>query len=568
MASTYEEIIAKSRELHAQGDIAGAKRLAQIAIQRRSQPSQAERPQSQQIMDQYDAAVAAGDNAAAHRLLKEATYAATQDGSAPDSVTYNPNTGRMVDLDLKQDPLLFGGRAGAAAQGVGQGVSFGAMDEAVGGLFGAIGPGTFEQNQNYALNVMRHDLQRSREQHPVVTTGAEIAGAVAVPSAAWGAVGTGGKLARVGKGMAVGGAEGALYGFNTGEGGAGNRAENARNTAAWGAAFGGAAPVVGDAAQSVLGRLMKQRAINRMAKSAPTLDDLRQRASAIYAQADNVGGFNRADFDAGNQQLKDYLLRHGMDPDLTPKAATVSSRFDDAATAADPNMTFRELDTLRKKAGVPAGDVTNRTEQALGSKMAESIDDFVDVSNPGLGSDIAEARKMWGQMRRAETMDEAFARARNQASGEENGIRIQIRRILNNPRLRRGFSAEEIAQMERVVRGTAGANILKKIGKVGVGIGQQSNVLGAGLASALGGAVGSTMGPVGAAIGAAAPVAVGTLAQRLGERATQKAAQTARGLVLSGGRVNAPRLSAMQKLLLERIMGQGGGRGSAVLVNQ
>ena len=37
MASTYEELIAKARELDAAGDMAGAKRLAQIAISRRGQ---------------------------------------------------------------------------------------------------------------------------------------------------------------------------------------------------------------------------------------------------------------------------------------------------------------------------------------------------------------------------------------------------------------------------------------------------------------------------------------------------------------------------------------------------
>lgn len=40
-ASTFEEIIAKSRELHAQGDIEGAKRLGRIALQRREQQSAA-----------------------------------------------------------------------------------------------------------------------------------------------------------------------------------------------------------------------------------------------------------------------------------------------------------------------------------------------------------------------------------------------------------------------------------------------------------------------------------------------------------------------------------------------
>lgn len=212
-------------------------------------PPPVERPQSQVLMDQYDAAVAAGDNAEADRLLKEATYAATQDGSAPDSVTYNPNTGRMVDLDLKEDPMLFGGRGGAALQGGGQGLGFGLFDEAVGALHGVTGGGTYQQNYDYARDVMRHDLQRSREQYPITTIGAEVLGGVGSGLGATSAVPAARTMAgTMGQNIGLGAGLGALYGFGAGEGD--GRVKNALNQGAIGGIVGAAAQPLAWAART------------------------------------------------------------------------------------------------------------------------------------------------------------------------------------------------------------------------------------------------------------------------------------------------------------------------------
>ena len=124
------------------------------------------KPRSQQLMDEYERAEAAGDYARADELLRKATYAATQDGTAPDSVAYNPATGGMEDMALRGDR----GRLSAAAQGMGQGVSFGGMDEVVGLGHGLMGPGTYEQNRDYALASMRGDLAAGRRDYPVTAS--------------------------------------------------------------------------------------------------------------------------------------------------------------------------------------------------------------------------------------------------------------------------------------------------------------------------------------------------------------------------------------------------------------
>lgn len=155
---------------------------------------------------------------------------------------------------------------------------------------------------------------------------------------------------------------------------------------------------------------------------------------------------------------------------------------------------------------------------------------------------MADARKLWGQLRRTELVDEAVAKAQNQGSGFENGLRTQFRSILNSPQKRKGFSPDEISAFEDVVQGTAKGNLLKKAGKLGIGQNAQSN----GLASIVGF---GTLGPI-------API-IGTMAQRSSEKSTQKAADFARALTASGGRAPKKEISAMQRMLIENLTRRG-----------
>lgn len=246
--ATYDELIAAARQADASGNTDDARRLLEMAVALRDsappaaeQAMPTERPLSQQLMDQYKQAEAAGDYETADRLLSEASYAATQDGTAPASVAYNPRTGRMEDMALRQG----NGRLDAAAQGFGQGVSFGTMDEAVGALYGMTGPGTYEQNRDYALASMRADLASARENHPIIAYGSEIGGGTL--SSLGGASALGIQAAptlggRAVQGGIMGGIEGGIYGFGTGEGGGQNRAQEAARGAAIGLVAGAVAP--------------------------------------------------------------------------------------------------------------------------------------------------------------------------------------------------------------------------------------------------------------------------------------------------------------------------------------
>ena len=297
--------------------------------------------------------------------------------------------------------------------GLAQGMSFGFADEAMAPLL-AMAKG---MDRESALQFMRDRIDLGRKENPISAYGSEIAGAMAAPAAALkGGSGLLGNMARSG---AVAGGEGLLYGFGTGEGGAAERSRNAAKTGIISALLGAAAPVVGVAAKSIYGNVAKRAAVRKAVNSAPSLDDMRAAANRLYAQADVSAPMSRGDFANAATGMLDEAARKGLDADLTPGAAKVADRITDAATTPDPNIGFRELDILRRKAGIPAGNFANRTESALGTKMVEGIDNFVDSADPALGKLVSDARDMWGRLRRSDTIQKAMKRA-EEAVGQLN----------------------------------------------------------------------------------------------------------------------------------------------------
>lgn len=422
-----------------------------------------------------------------------------------------------------------GGTLANAARGALQGLTFGTGDEIVAAGVSALSDKTYDQ----ALADERQRIEMGRSESPVASYGGEIAGAMAMPL---GALSGGGSLgARVGRSAVTSGLLGGAYGFGTGEGGLANRLSNAAGVGAVSGAIGGLLPIVGAGASRVYNRAMERAAANRAIKAAPTPQALRNEASAIYNAADNAV-LPRQPFTSEAQSMVANAARQGMDPDLTPGAAKVADRIMDAATSPDPNLPFSELDILRRKAGVPAGNLSNRTESAIGSQFVGAIDDFVEGVDPALSKEIGKARDMWGRLRRSDLIENAIERAKNQASGFENGLRVQFRAILNNPKLLRGFSEAERNAMREVVEGTTFGNLMKKIGVVGLSGGQGGTGLGMATGAGMGATVGTMMGgPIGGAIGGVLPLAIGTGAKKLAERATTKAAERAQGLVAAGG---------------------------------
>ncbi len=437
-------------------------------------------------------------------------------------------------------------RLGAATQGAIDTVTFGAADELGAAMVAPFVGGTYADVRDAA----RQGSADAFSARPGYYIGGSVAGGLAVPGAGAGraisAAPTVGRAALAGAG--IGAATGAATGFGMGEGGLANRLASAGQSAVIGAGLGGVVGAAGNKLERAVQAFRQRRALMG---SAPSEAELQTAAGEIFRRADDVSNLPRSALTSAFPGMQEDAMRAGMDEILTPSAARVVGRMEDAATSPSPNISFRELDILRRQSGIPASDAANPAQAAIGSQLRDSLDDVLNSADSGIAREVADARDMWGRLRRSEVIQEAIEKASNQASGFENGIRVQLRAILNNPKRMRGFSSTERQAMRDIVQGTTFGNIMRKVGALGPGIAQQRNGLSMGLGAGAGAVV---AGPVGAV---AAPV-VGGIAQRLAERSTERGAAALAALARSGGRVPAVSPSVIPRVATSSAMGQTG----------
>lgn len=283
-------------------------------------------------------------------------------------------------------------------------------------------------------------------------------------------------------------------------------------------------------------KLAEQGKIARaIEEAAPTIDQLKDASRAVYKEIDDLGATMQPKaFEGLANKLNIVTRKAGADPDITPKSTKALARFNELVGG---EVTLTEVDTLRKVAQNAAKSL-EPAESAIGTAMVDNIDQFLDQLGPKafkrdvgpvteIGKRYKVARKLWGQARRSELIQDAFEKARNQASGFENGIRTQFRSILNSKKQRRFFNEGEIKAIERVVRGTGKENLAKLIGKLGFTEG--------GATGLIGGAVGVTAGAASGIPGGAVIVPViGQVSKKLAQRMTAKNAEFADQVIRAG----------------------------------
>lgn len=207
---------------------------------------------------------------------------------------------------------------------------------------------------------------------------------------------------------------------------------------------------------------------------------------------------------------------------------------------------LNDLELLRRSLRNAAGDKLNPATQALSARLVDRLDTAVDAlsaSNIAAAKDagrpivdaLREAREVYRTGAKAQLIEDAMSRAQQTASGVENGLRIEFRKLANNPKLLRNFTPTERVAIQQVARGNFASNVLRWLGTFGVPIDQGRSFLG----SLSGGGVGATVGgmlggPVGATVGGFALPAAGTAAKLGASRATQGLANTAEALVKAG----------------------------------
>lgn len=293
------------------------------------------------------------------------------------------------------------------------------------------------------------------------------------------------------------------------------------------------------ATQKIKQARAKGQIIQEISEAAPSIDQLKDASRAVYAEIDELGvkvkpeAFNRLI----SQATRD-AVDQGFDPQITPKATAALQRLSDLSGQA---VSLSEIDNIRKVAQNAAKSL-EPAEAAVGSRIIGAIDNYLDNIKPesftdgsvkasDVGARYKAARTLWGRARRSELLEESFEKARNQASGFENGIRVQFRAILNNKKKSRFFTKEEKVAMTRVVRGDKVENIAKLIGRLGFSEGSATNILGGATGAAIGGAVGGVPGAV------IVPV-IGQVSRKLAQRMTVKNAEFADQVIRAGKDAN------------------------------
>lgn len=452
-----------------------------------------------------------------------------------------------------------------AADAFTQGTSFGFGDELTAleaGVLGKTPDGSwfdysksFGDRYNDALQAERGQQEQFRSENPGTALAAEIAGGIGTGAGlAKGGLTLAGRtagkglLARAGAGAAEGAAYGAAYGAGNADNG--DRLGGAQFGAAMGAALGGAIPVIGTGLKKAYQPFASKAATSR---AAPTAEALKQQADDAFKAAENAGvKLSQRSRGVLAQGISDDLNAAKYRPSVNKEVKQVLDEFD-SFIETEPTLTnlqdFRSFVVKQMRNIAPE----KRNEKELMGMIVQNLDDYAErispmdiVANPSgrdaAVSNLKEGRSLWKRMRKDEILGEAFFKAENQASGFENGLRVQFRQIMNNKRLRGQFTKDEQNAMLKVIRGGPMENSLKLLGKFGFGEGQATNMLGGSIGAGAGAAVG---GPIGAM---AVPM-IGTAARKGAQAATRNNAEFVRSMVRAGkvSQAQAPKiLQAME----------------------
>lgn len=287
---------------------------------------------------------------------------------------------------------------------------------------------------------------------------------------------------------------------------------------------------------------LQDRALRKaILQAAPENEAIKSSAREIYKQIDDMGVSIKPDKMQGIASgLRETMRNSGFNRRIHPKVSAALDEFDEAAQGVN---SLSQVDILRR-IGNAAKNSLEPDEARLGSILVSSIDDSLDAlkqsdlvsgSTRGVSNLYKQSRDLWRRARKNEIIQESLVKAKNQASGFENGMRVQMRSILNNKKLRRQFTPDEIASIERVVQGTTPANMAKMLGKFGISENQASNMLMATMGGGAGATVGSAVGgPGGAFVGAVVVPGVGQVSKKLAQKLTENNAKFVDAYVRAG----------------------------------
>lgn len=295
--------------------------------------------------------------------------------------------------------------------------------------------------------------------------------------------------------------------------------------------------LTGAVAAKGISKIKTGRELSKAIKeSTPTIDQLKDGSRKVFNEISDLGAtVEPKALAALTGSIEKAARNSGARPRTTPQVFGVIDEFKEVVESGRI-IDLDELDELRTVAQNAAKSI-DPAQKGPAIAIIDEIDDFLDRSGtgilnlpegaPNIGLEYRAARKLWGKARKAETLELAITNAKDTASGLENGLRIEFRKILKNKRQNKFFNADEKAAMRQVSEGTKASNLAKLIGRLGFSEGQAINIInpaiGGGLAAAA----------FGAPAGIAVPV-IGQVSKQLAQRLTRGNARFAQQVVKAG----------------------------------
>lgn len=323
----------------------------------------------------------------------------------------------------------------------------------------------FDVGRNYTRLQKQLDDQKKtrRSERPATSIAGEIAGGLALGGgAAKAGLSVAGKalpvIGKTGAAMLEGGAYGGLYG--AGEAAPGERLAGAGTGATIGAITGGL--------MERGGQMLANRAARKALPVAQTSDDLAARSSAAYDIFDRSGG--RVKPQAINKTIQNAqikLKRLGFDPDVHPETASIAKKLFDKQ--GQP-ISLREIENIRMLASDASREAAKGRDRNASRVLVEQIDQLFDDARNFSGNTsqalaaVKDARALWKTKIKTEVIEDLVEKAKNQATGFENGLVIQFRALANNKQKMKAFTPEEQKMIKDVVRRASLRGVLRAIG--------------------------------------------------------------------------------------------------------
>lgn len=434
---------------------------------------------------------AAGDSQAASRIAQAIRQMQAQTVE-PEARINDAFNAANSDVNIPVSNARVGG---AAADGISQGITFGFGDEIAAGLASVTGvDGEFgEYDKNLARQRIRQE--QNKQAAPVTEFAGQIGGAVLTGTAlAKGGLLASAKLAPnagVGARTTAAAIDGTIAGAASG---AGNAESQRLKAAGQGATIG---LFTGGAIGNVAGRIERSKVLKGAISAT---DEIKAAASSLYKEAEQAGvAFNQSFYNRLVSSARQTVGR--THSGLHPKTQAALEVLENEKGRV---LSLSEVDEIRQvinnaKSGADAADA-----RLLG-KITDRLDSFVNSAKPrditgnreGIQV-LGEARKLWQKQAKSQVIDDIIEKAQNQATGFENGMRVQFRSLANNPKRFKQFNAKEQAAIKTIIRGGPLENTLRAIGwldprgpfgalltggvGVGTGVAPAAALAGAGLA--------------------------------------------------------------------------------------